>query len=761
MATRTVQEQVEDLFNRRVVEERSRGVPSPDVEAAALFESIAISLLLNPRASLYIAHLARNALLVVAQQELSTLTDLEEAIADLGNTSLAIRDTQSLQRAKNALLAMEGQGSVKSEGPSFQRFSSAIDSFLDKQLSKNVRRPGSSHLTRPSAEASQDLFVAYGALQTIHDDLLDRLYALSVGIENFLTTPLGVVLGLGTASRVRTDIQEIVDSLEADPSATISRDAAIRLLTNRAALRVLGAPPDVAQPVLSSALNLPVGYGDLLGASGSAAPSAASSAGPWAFPENADLGVQVGSDVLHVSLFPQTSIDQKNAAVLVGTEIAFPLSFEPGESLFLMLSVQVAKNATFEVQTDGTYTSTDPILGADWAAKDGLFSKTVRVNFNEGASTASLSIADVLFTLDTQLGSLGSAFEYILPGTDRIYIWTDPEYIGGVSVSSLQMARSASTIGTASIFSLSGHAKLGLFLGQTGLEGTTGRLQVQEAFDLLFSSLASLVRNADGTVTVTSEEDAPTTLLTLSGLAATAMGLAGAYGAGSAVVRLSGSVLGVQQDPLSPLGLVDVGDLLTSSTGQSRIRTVSSEQLVLEDALDSFSGSIEVESALYLAWKSLDAGLQAFIDDWLTGPFASNLARLDAAIAPLSGAATPALRNAALAVVAQLRTSIDELVATLSTAASFLPAGSGLREKRIVDQMAQALVERKYDRAVDLLLRCRIQEFFELDWQSASFAGSVLQAASNIARTDLQFPNRALGEGTDIKAFRDRFGTSS
>lgn len=753
MTTRTAQDHVEDLLTRAVVEQRTRGVPAPDIEAITLLETIAIALLLNPRAVLYVAFLARNVLLVTAQKELSTIASLRQAVLDLGNVSLAVKDTSSLEKAKTALLQMETQGQVSSTGAVFKKFSGAVDAFLEKQLAKNVRRSGVAELIRPSVEAAQDLPGVFTALKATHAEMISRLYSLSVGVPNFLSTPISSILGLGASTRARADIQDIIDSLASDPSGSLSRDVATRLVANRAVLRLLGAPPGLDQPLVDSATSLPTGYA-LLGASGNAAPSAISNTGPWAFSPLAGMTVQVGDDLASVSLFPQTTVDQLNAAVLVGTPPTFPLSIDPEESLFVRVTAQDSQNWTFSAQSDGTYTSSVAALGSGWDLESGIFVTTLRANLNPSSSTTSMTMADVLLAIDSQLDPLISAFEYIRPGTGRVYLWADPVYIKTMAISAIKISLSLSTLGTPSIYTLSAAEDLGFFVGQYDLQGATSRLQVEEAFNLFFDGIATIQRNADGTMVVTANIDAPLTSMTINGVAAAVLGIAGTFTATSDRVRLFGTILGVAQDPVSPVALVDVGDVLVSSAGSARISAVSTNAMTLDAALPSFSGELSVSSGLYRSWTALDAAIQAFVDDWISGPFATSLTKLDAVLAPLAGDPTPAQRNAAVAMLDKLTTNVQGLVAALSS--SQIPVGAGAREKKVVDNIVQSLLERKFDRAVDLFMRCQVQEMFELDWQSASFAGAILKAASNIARTDLFFPNRAKEEGSDAKALNDR-----
>jgi predicted O-linked N-acetylglucosamine transferase (SPINDLY family) len=141
MTSRSLQDQVNTLLSRKVAEDRNQGRQSIDLEAAAIVENFATTLLLNPRVVLYFAHLARNGLLKVAQDEAAALVSLVKTVQDLGNVTYSIDSTASLELAKVALLQLENQN-VAATGPVYSRFESAVSTFLDKKLSRNVRRAG-------------------------------------------------------------------------------------------------------------------------------------------------------------------------------------------------------------------------------------------------------------------------------------------------------------------------------------------------------------------------------------------------------------------------------------------------------------------------------------------------------------------------------------------------------------------------------------------------------------------------------------------
>jgi hypothetical protein len=252
MSARSVEDQVSALLARAMVERRSAGVQSSGLEASAVFDSIALNLLLKPRAAFYFEALARNGLAAAVREELALLARLRQDISDCGNPSYKIEQTAALNRARGALLQLEGLPRVGANSSAMVVFDRAIQEFLDKGLAKNVRRKGASDLARPSSEALQDLPNSVQALKTQHDAMLERLHALVVGIENFITTPFAALLGTSIVSRARRDLELVLEDVAASGDPALSRDYAVRLMASRAAIKTISSPPDLFENLFSA-----------------------------------------------------------------------------------------------------------------------------------------------------------------------------------------------------------------------------------------------------------------------------------------------------------------------------------------------------------------------------------------------------------------------------------------------------------------------------------------------------------------------------
>lgn len=246
MPVMTIDDHVKDLLSSPVAAEKVRGTPASDSEAVALFESIILNLTLYPRSVLYLAHLARNSLVKAIDDEVASIDEVTQLVKDFSNVSFAIKDTSQLTQALTSLLQVEDQG-ILTKDHALDRFSAAVGGFLDV-LAKNVRG-GGSQMLRPSSEAEKDLPSTYVLLKSQHNDVLDRLYALAVGVPNFFAANIVSVVGVSIVQKTRLDIQAMISDFENDDSAAGSRDVVTRLVAARAALRMLSSPPTWDAPI--------------------------------------------------------------------------------------------------------------------------------------------------------------------------------------------------------------------------------------------------------------------------------------------------------------------------------------------------------------------------------------------------------------------------------------------------------------------------------------------------------------------------------
>lgn len=744
MASTTIQEQVSSLVSRRIAEAKVEGVSSPDVEAAALFESIGMNLLLKPRTVLYAASLARNGVLAAVTKEISQVDALIASAKDSTNQTFEIQSTASLERAKTALLQIEDLAKADPNTPTFKSFSGAIDEFLNKQLAKNVKRKGATSLTRTGKEAASDLPSGFSTLSDLHATFIDKLYALSVGVDNFVTSPMATVLGVSTAYRARQDIQDIIDSVAEDVSGEQSRDYATRLIATRAALRVLGAPPNINSPVLDSAAGKPEGYA-LLATSDSVPVTATSAVGPFVVGSGSlvmTVGAQSGSQTVS-TLFPAG-----NNPAVYSTPLAFPIVVPADHHFFIHITTTPA------VTSGGGWTGPDvngfyshATYGGGW----GLDSNYNRV-FRAPIGAASFASIGVLVTaLNAAMGfanadagitiNLGTASVF---NGNRIVVYLNPAF-QTIKVASHYTYPS----GSPAFFTLSAAPFFGLELGQVGQRDSISALTVSESLNFWFSTIATTSRNQDESVSVTAVETAPGTTLLLSGQVAVDLGLPSTTTSSSSNLTLLGTVFGVAQSPFNPFSLVEIGDLVEISSGSSTVSKVSDVSVTLVSALPTVvSSNIKITSALVLMWDSLSSKISASTTSVLNSKFNEGLASIDLSIAALSGDPTVGKSLAVTALLNELKALLQSVAALLSDPSTILPNGAARSEIDNANGVVTSLEERKFDRAADYFLQCRIHELFDMDFMTASYGGSMMQAASELARTDIKFPDRVRDEDT-------------
>ena len=458
MAAITVEDHVDSLLTQQVAEAKTGGVPNAAVEANAVFNSIALNLILKPRAALYFSVLARNGLQKAVQDEINALSTIKRDVQDLGNVSFRIQGSATLRRARSALLALEKLPRVSATNPTLQLFQSSVNEFLNSQLSKNVRRAGSSDLIRPSNEAKLDLVNDVQALKDLHMVLLRKLYSLAVGIENFVSAPFAALIGTSTVSRARSDLEDILAQVEASGDPSPARDYAIRLLSNQAAISTIATPPSPFDPLLAA---------NATGKSGPASATSLSAVGPFSLGTSPVFAVTVNGKSESFNFFSGAG------AVLLSAPIVFPITIPAGYGLFFSV--------------DGT---------AHRVAVAGTFAN---------AAALAAALGGQSWVSAYQFANDSTRLLLVFPGANSatvqpIYTYPTPD--------------PQTTTGVLSTTALSAHAYCGLGVGQVASRSVTSQMAA-DAVNSLFTLVSAQV-TADGRVQLFTSATAPGTSLAVS-----------------------------------------------------------------------------------------------------------------------------------------------------------------------------------------------------------------------------------------------------
>lgn len=683
MSSRTLEDQVSALLSRTVAEDKQVGSPQPGLEASAVFDSIALSLLLKPRGGLYLAFLARNALIKAVQDEIALTDSLLKDIADLGNPAYKITGAPFLRRAQVALLNLESLPRINSSSASLDLFNKTVGEFLEKHLSKNVRKLGQAELVRPAAEASQDLPSTFESLTLKHEEMLDRLYTLASGIDNFEAAPFGALIGTATVARARSDLDAIVSLVEQGGSAEHARDVAVRLIGSRATINTVASPP--------------TWDGDLLaGAAAKTETSAVSVSGaqhPFMMPTSSVLAIETGGVAHSFSFFPG------DAAILIGQTASFPVTIPAGYYLFLTYTV------------DDVSTSVKIPLGGTYSNAAGVVAKILDAGVSGLQATPFANETDrvVLF----------------MDGASSLVV--NPVY----AMSQEEAVAAGATIQSAVTLTTSAASYIGLADGDVGSQSLLVDVVI-DAINSVYGAWVTAASTADGRVLLTTVATEHGTTLKVFGSAATALGFDG--------LTHSATSKAFSIDAVSNhTEVLQVEDLVVMPDGaQAVVDAVYEDSASFKEPVPTFDGPVSVKSVLVTNYRVFISALKRFLSTWESSPYITDLAVVDRALAPLTASQSPAQRNEAADAVESLRVELTKLLNVLTDASTMLPVRAALSERKMVDGILNTLAERNYGRAIDLLLKCDLQSLLEMDDTTASYGGNFMKVSSELARSSIK-----------------------
>jgi hypothetical protein len=539
-------------------------------------------------------------------------------------------------------------------------------------------------LSRTAAEAGNDLAASFQALKDNHSDFLNRLYTLHVGVDNFRSTPFSAIVGTTTVLRARRDLDDVLELVRAGQQSA-ARDIAIRLISSRAALRVLGDPPSPFATLLPAGMKV---------VTEPAAPTVTTAVGPFSFKANPNVTINGVSWQLFANV----------SAMVISKSITFPVTIPA--SHFLMLSadgveVPVPMSDSVTATTFNSVTDLANHFNAQGLPAD-----------RAGVSAAVFANDPTRWMLLSQTASKISLLPVILVD--------DP----------------ASTIDSPACYTTTAASMVGFWSSQSGTDFVSPE-DTAAAIANLFPSV-SVEKTAEETLTISLLDTSPTSWLDVS---------APALGVSVSGVRGMTDTLRLFLDgaQVAPTEYVQLGDQISRTDGSMtrRVAQVSDEVVVLDAAVSGFSGTSVGTSALVLFYQASSTSLASFLSSWDLTSYAYDLTRIDRALAPLAGSQTPAQRNVALHELESLRVYLTDLDARLTALDSALPAAAGKVEKQAANGIVTTLLERRYDAAADFLLRCDLHSVIEMNADEASYGGRLLSSASAFARQDIGVTNAA------------------
>lgn len=224
------------------------GVRRVDIAYSDVQEAGATVLLLNAAGPFYCLALGAQRLRDAVQAEALILDSLLDAILATGRRVLPIESVDSLFNAKAALQELETAAASRSQGfkdiskvPSYQRFNSSVQSFLDGPA-QNIKSNG--NIVETPQQARVVIPTLLRQLAASHADLVLRATSLAGGIDDFKAVNLPALVASGAISRARQVIGAHADALDAlskEDRLLQVRDVALDVLASKAVVRQFGS----------------------------------------------------------------------------------------------------------------------------------------------------------------------------------------------------------------------------------------------------------------------------------------------------------------------------------------------------------------------------------------------------------------------------------------------------------------------------------------------------------------------------------------
>jgi hypothetical protein len=688
------------LERQVVVDREDQTVDSAD-EIQALLEAVATSFLLYPQAALSFVLMAKNTLQQVVNSDLEIINYLITAVRDVSNPDVVVSNTSDLVEAQAALVDVDRAGRISSDLRAYERYTSAVNRFLDQQLAPSLKRRRIDEFERSGTEAKQDLFRVLSAFEPTHTLMAERLSLLAKAVSSFQSVDLSRIVSTMTVSKVRGSLQKLLQGLRAQKvSNTV---AALELLAGAAALQSVSNSKDVYDKLVDTGKQ-PVGRTIQASSESVAAVATGTSTStslaaldtPWLFNVVVD-----GTETVSAEL-PTTGASGR----------AWVAGDRDDNSAPFVIS---GSAKTLYIQLDGLTPPTgEPAL---------VYTVTL--------PTGTVSLATIITTINGVTGSDATATE-LGDDSNRLIIY------GSSSVTRIvvrtTMPGSFDLI-TGEFTAAPGAANTALGFTEDQKSGDPEVFTAEELVSLLASNLKTAdVELVDEAATITSQSTALTSSLDFSGAVAAAFGFSDAEAEPGYLVLVED---GEEVDP-ADLGIL-VGSIVTvldNPTLQRRHMVASVSSIdgthLLFDSVDNLprcsEEKVSINSPAVAVVQTLTDSVKA-----LVGSFDDDALDLQRVLTPLLSRATLAQVNDAKRVLGDVKSRLTSLLSTLSSTV--------LRDDQtdfisVARNIVASLEERGLDRGIDLLTQGDFTSFFSLTNEVAAKSSRFMKSMEETVSKD-------------------------
>lgn len=745
-----------------------------------VLQLISSTLVYDPNAIFYVIFLATNKLNAAVELTLEYVDDIGEAIDEMGHHTEDVTRTTLLGDAAAALLTVDQILTDKSaiSSRAFTRYQQAVDDFTEVSLEPNIKQSG--QVVRPPQLARSESQTAINSLSTAYPDILETLAQIRLMLSEFNSLNLGVLSIQNSVQKVRDDLRTLQAQFESssttrDDKIAMCRNAYLSIAAGKSVLNNFTTVSDPSDARLTSSSivvgrpETPLGDGELVPATVVGANSA-----PWEISATADqlkITADDGAEQTYTFTTPdqpsvicfvdetydidlgvsdQLEIDGLSVTLTAGvgrtaTQIADDInSWATGGSYPYSASVETLDTLNYVKITKDTPGATEIRMTAeDLGDRDIILATYEVLGFYEGQSDSSdgLSAAEAVAEINS-VGELTASVQRTL-------------YEGGDADGHIE----TTTVLRLPLNTLSSTDHVGdMLLVRSGINAGYRRISgvVRASYDDIVVEAAEpfKVTGLDESWLVLSEKLKLTSgaadLTTAVEIGSASLNSVMGFTAGTTVGATTGfRVAESSADVDFTQSDVVAGDIVRiGSTDYEVVELSANSQLELDPPLatNAIIPSFQILSAAAVAYGELVSALAEWDDLLAASDFQEDILELERVMNPLI-----ANKNPSIAQLQDARNTLQSLRDLLSNAspdglAEILQAFQ-VRIVPRIDAALKMLKERGMDRAYDLLMDGKIEEFFGMDKDDASSSAYMLKSMRDVVQSDL--PLSKLDEDAD------------